>query len=211
MNTRYTLFNDTYVMYQLLEFIDESSIIAICKVSKKLNEICKNYIELEDDKRFEVNTTIYVDDYNILLRQYCLNNDVINIKKIIGMDLNLNYGLYGACEGGNMDVVKLMVEKGATWWDHGLFYACKGGNMDIIKLMIKKGANNWNNGLYSACEGGNMDIIKLMIEKAGANVNWNDGLYGACRGGHMDICKFMIENGATICRYCEESIEEHLS
>ncbi len=32
---------DTYVMYQLLDFIDESSIICLCKASKKLNEICK--------------------------------------------------------------------------------------------------------------------------------------------------------------------------
>ena len=34
-------FKDTYVMYQLLEFIDENSIICLCKASKKLNEICE--------------------------------------------------------------------------------------------------------------------------------------------------------------------------
>ena len=32
-------FKDTYVMYQPLEFIDENSIIALCKANKKLNEI----------------------------------------------------------------------------------------------------------------------------------------------------------------------------
>ena len=32
-------FKDTYVMYWLLEFVDESSIIGLCKASKKLNEI----------------------------------------------------------------------------------------------------------------------------------------------------------------------------
>ncbi len=32
-------FKDTYVMYQLLEFVDESGIITLCKATKKLNEI----------------------------------------------------------------------------------------------------------------------------------------------------------------------------
>ena len=52
--------------------------------------------------------------------------------------------------------------------------------MDIVKLMIKKGAKRWNWGLEGAYEGGNMDIIKLMIEKD-AN-EWNEGLCRACRG-----------------------------
>ena len=101
-------FNDTYVMYQLLEFIDESSIICLCKASKKLNEICKQYIELEDDKRFEIIVTESNHGDSMSLEIYCQNNDVIKIKKIIKMDIKLywNYGLDGACYGGNVDTVK---------------------------------------------------------------------------------------------------------
>ncbi len=107
-------FKDTYVMYQLLEFIDESGIIVLCKASKKLNEICKQYIEMEDDRRFEIGVTKnYLDD-NSLLRGYCEDNDIIKIRKIIGIDLNWNWGLSGACKGGHLDIVKLMIEKGAT-------------------------------------------------------------------------------------------------
>ena len=40
--------------------------------------------------------------------------------------------------------------------------ACQGGHMDIVNLMISKGANNWNFGLnYGACAGGHMDISKF--------------------------------------------------
>ena len=86
--------------------------------------------------------------------------------------------------------------------------ACRGGNMDIVKLMIEKGANHWNWGLRCACRGGHMDIVKLMIEK-GAD-DWNWGLWGACEGGHMDIVKLMIEKGANKCYNCNKSLKEHL-
>ncbi len=74
-------FNDTYVMYQLLEFIDESTIICLCKANKKLNEICKSYIEI-DDKRFESIVNFFY--------HYCKNNDLIKLTKIIKMNLHWN-------------------------------------------------------------------------------------------------------------------------
>ncbi len=175
-------FNDTYVMYQLLEFIDESSIIALCKVSKKLNEICKNYIKIEDDKRFEVNVTQNKYENRRLFEKYCKNNDVIKIRKMIKIDLYWDYRLDAACQGGHIDIVKFMIKKGANGWHLGLFYACFGGHIDIVKLMIEKGAQYWN---------------------------W--GLWGACKGGHINIIKFMIEKGAILCNYCGKSIEEHLN
>ncbi len=174
-------FNDTYVMYQLLEFIDESTIICLCKASKKLNKICKNYIELEDDKRFEVNITKNIHDNSRLLEIYCRNNDVIKIRKMMKMYLFWEWGLHGACQGGHIEIVKLMIEKGASQWNWALSYACVGGHMDIVKLMIDLGGDNWN---------------------------W--GLRRACTGGHIDIIKFLIEKGASWCNQCNKSVEEHL-
>ncbi len=201
-------FNDTYVMYQLLEFIDESSIIALCKASKKLNEICKQYIEMEDDKRFR-----FITINNASLEKYCIDNDVIKIRKLIKMDINFYWdrGLYGACRSGHLDIVKLMIEKGACDWSGGLHTACKYGHLDTVKLIIKKGARDWNRdwnwGLFYACRGGNIDIVKLMIEKGGNCWNW--GLNNACKGGHINIIKLMIEKGAYRCNYCNKSVEKH--
>ncbi len=77
-----------------------------------------------------------------------------------------------ACEGGHMELVQLMIEKGATNWDSGLKCACKGGHMEIVKLMIEKGANDWHKGFEGACKGGHMEIVKLMIEKGAKDWNW---------------------------------------
>ena len=193
---KYTLFKDTYVMYQLLEFIGGSGIIALCKASKKLNEICKQYIEMEDDKRFEV------IDWNGGLVSACSygHMDIVKlmIKKCADDKCLYGCGLYCACEDGHMDIIKLMIEKGADK-NFGLAGACWGGRIDIVKFMIKKGGDNWDNGLEGACESGNMDIVKLMIEK-GAD-NWNGGLWRACFGGNIDIINLMIEKGATECTF----------
>ncbi len=178
-------FKDTYVMYQLLEFVDESGIIVLCKASKKLNEICKQYIEIEDDKRFEVTEYKYYS--NNLLKKYCYNNDIIKIKKMIKMmKIDLDFS-----------------------WNWGLSSACRGGHIDMVKVMIDLGAGDVNWGLYCACRTGHMDIVKLMIEKCADDLNW--GLSGACRGGHIDIVRLMIEEGAYRCCFCDKSIEEHLS
>ena len=91
-------------------------------------------------------------------------------------DENWNYGLSGACRGGHMEIVLLMIEKGVVDnWDWGLRGACEGGHMRVVLLMIEKGATDWNWGLNYACYGGHMDTVLLMIEKGATD--WNRGVH----------------------------------
>jgi len=53
-----------------------------------------------------------------------------------------NYGLVKACQCGNIDLVNLMIEKGADDWNWGLECACRSGKRELADLMIEKGANN---------------------------------------------------------------------
>ena len=50
-------------------------------------------------------------------------------------------------------------------WNWGLFGACQGGNRELAELMIEKGANDWNGGLFGACRSGNRELADFMIEK----------------------------------------------
>ena len=49
-----------------------------------------------------------------------------------------------------MEIVKLMIENGANYWDQALMYACCGGHMSIVNFMIEKGANDRNSGFSYA-------------------------------------------------------------
>lgn len=116
------------------------------------------------------------------------------IEKVPMNDYNYNIGLNCGLQSGNMEIVRLMIKKGANNYINAIYFACLSGNIEIIQLMIEKGANGYNDGLTSACQTGNMEIAKLMIEK-GAN-NYNFGLTIASQKGNVKIVKSMIENGA---------------
>jgi len=81
------------------------------------------------------------------------------------------------------------------------------GNMDVMKLLIRKGAkvdakNNYAGvpALLLAAVNGKEEAVKLLVQ-AGANVNEtdNDGhtpLIEAAGKGHAQIVKFLLENHA---------------
>jgi len=152
--------------------------------------------------------------FHQLVKNSCSDNDTVEtlildgkIESLIKKNaiLNFNYCLGWACQSGNMDMVQLMIEKGANYWNNGLHGACRGGKMDMIQLMIDKGASDRNRGLEGACQSGDMDIVQLMIDKGASD--WNRGLEGACQSGNMDLVQLMIEKGATHCSYCNH--EKH--
>jgi Ankyrin repeats (3 copies)/Ankyrin repeat len=106
-----------------------------------------------------------------------------------------DFALYEAAEGGHMDIVKLMIEKGATSFDLAMVWAAEAGQMEIVNFMIEKGATEFNRGMAWAAGGGYMEIVKLMIEKGATNFDW--AITNAAKGGYMEIVKLMIEKGAT--------------
>ncbi|GAG91534.1 unnamed protein product, partial [marine sediment metagenome] len=105
-------------------------------------------------------------------------------------DVNIFNGAMGwAPLGGHINIVKLMIEKGATDFNLGMFKAAIGGHMDIVKLMIEKGAHNFNLAMEGAASEGHMDIVKLMIEKGATYFNLP--MKWAALGGHMDIVNYL--------------------
>lgn len=105
------------------------------------------------------------------------------------------------CQGGNVDVVQLMISKGIYDYNSGLDGACRGGHIDIVKMMLEKVNKEkmwgvgwqWNYAFTYACEGGNIDIVKMMIDR-GAHYFYN-GFVIACEKGYMDIVELLISKG----------------
>lgn len=106
-----------------------------------------------------------------------------------------------ACRTGKY--AEILLAKRASWeWDFGLAKACRSGQMDIIELVIFKGASCWTRGFKNACRCGHKQAMDLMLEKFTnewkhvPNVHasiYKAGIIGACRGGHVDIAKEIIE------------------
>jgi hypothetical protein len=182
-------------------------------------------------------------ELNYGLYNACKGGHIKIVKLMIEKGANdWNWGLSGACKRGHfasgnpfcakdikralleanarsthLEIVKLMIEKGANDWNWGLRNACYDGHLEIVNLMIEKGANDWNRGLINACQGGHLEIVNLMIEAGEASVsgankganNWNTGLYYACQIGHLEIVNLMIKKGATRCENCDNCMTTH--
>ncbi|KAF8832890.1 hypothetical protein HHX47_DHR1001693 [Lentinula edodes] len=88
-----------------------------------------------------------------------------------------------------------------------------GGNLDIVKFLVENGANvnahggDCGNALQTAICWGKVDIMKFLVEN-GANVNACGGEHGnalqaAVYLGRADIVKYLVEQGPGEYYNCE--------
>ena len=125
-------------------------------------------------------------------------------------------GLMIACERGDYEMAKLLLQNGAQvnandsdWVRTPLIYALIGKNRNIVKLLVDKGADvNWmehryrftTRPLFYAIRDGKKDVVELIV-RAGADVNakQSDGdtpFSLADRKGLEDIKKLLLARGA---------------
>ncbi|KAJ7287134.1 ankyrin repeat-containing domain protein [Mycena rebaudengoi] len=122
--------------------------------------------------------------------------------------------LIAASYYGYMDIVHLLIEKGANVnaqggeYGNALQAASSSGHESIVHLLIEKGENvnaqggSFGNALQAASSSGHESIVHLLIEK-GANVNAQGGRFGnalqaASYGGHESIVHLLIEKGENV-------------
>lgn len=134
----------------------------------------------------------------------------------------VNKPLAYAAAYGNLEIVKMIVEKGAdlngrvAYGDVPLIKAAENGNIDIIRYLLEKGADvNMPNSFgitpfigFCLDKDKDMDIVKLAYEKGGeinkSYINYTQNYYGkfnynalqfAVAKGRIEVIKFLIEKG----------------
>jgi ankyrin repeat protein len=86
----------------------------------------------------------------------------------------MNAALVHSCEGGHVDIVKMLVqipEHACDVFDEGaLIAACKRGHVDMVRFLLEEmnrimpGADIQNGeALFSACKGGHKEIVDLLV------------------------------------------------
>jgi ankyrin repeat protein len=108
---------------------------------------------------------------------------------------DLDNAMSSAADGGHIDIVKLMLGLGATHFDETMSSAAEGGHIDIVKLMLDSGATDFDETMSTAAEGGHIDIVNLMLGLGATN--FNRAMLLAAHGGHTSIVKLMLDAGAT--------------
>lgn len=138
------------------------------------------------------------------------NPELVNTKG----DLQGEMPIHWAATQGKLDIVKLLIEKGADlnvfniYGDSPLHGASQRGFASIVDLLIKKGADldaeslsSQHSAINYAAMGGHIDVVNLLLEK-GANIEiktqGSTALHLAARGGHRNIVELLINNGLDV-------------
>ena len=142
-----------------------------------------------------------------------------------GPSHDLTTPLHLACQKGKVDVVRLLLDKGAAV-DRAdkdgatpLWIACCKGHVDVVRLLLDKGAvvhtqNHSPSSSPPQLVGGVTDFVRKLIighsnNTGGAEVDrtdWADKtpLWGACFEGHIDVVRLLLEKGAVLDRAMED-------
>jgi ankyrin repeat protein len=80
----------------------------------------------------------------------------------------------------------LLLEWDGSYINDGMQYAAEGGHTDIVRLLIENGATDFKSVVIAAAENGHIAIIKLFKEW---NVidDMHVVLFSASRYGHTDV------------------------
>ena len=122
---------------------------------------------------------------NVELVELIINSD--NYEQIRKKDKDGNTSLHHACYYGNIDVVRLFIDK------------------SIANNTLSQDINEINNDgctvLMYAVLGGHVDICKLILEIDKNNINIFDDTYCsaltlACRNNYIDIVELLLDNGS---------------
>lgn len=109
---------------------------------------------------------------------------------------DLNEGLVGACLGGYVKILELMIASGACAWNRGLKSACGGGQLEIAKMMVSRGAHYFDEGLRIAYSGQysngypHLKLVEFMIDQGATN--FDQCLHYACSEGYVELAKIII-------------------
>lgn len=150
-------------------------------------------------------------EYNIIKVNSLLKNNIyLNLKY-----KQINKLLFQACETGYLEIIKLLIKKGANvnFYNNRLkrtllHYACLYNHYEIIKFLIQKGVNincediHNDTPLHVACCKADLNIVKLLIEKGACiykkNLFGETPLHTSSFHSRIEITKYLIEMGAEI-------------
>ncbi|KAL4792826.1 ankyrin repeat-containing domain protein [Aspergillus venezuelensis] len=117
--------------------------------------------------------------------------------------------LWAAALMGHLDIVKLLLDHGATDVDFALMSASRGGQLDVMRFLIEETNANRNAGddgtfygtaVQAASLGGHIEALELLVN-AGFHDSeeygyFESGLVAAACNGHDKIVQFHLDRGS---------------
>jgi hypothetical protein len=107
-------------------------------------------------------------------------------------------GVCLALQNGHIDVVKILLEGGATNYNTVLYHAIRYNNISLLVYMITRWSSecNWDLAIRVAVAPTCMPIIHMLIDYEVCD--WDTVIFMASREGNLDMIDMALHNGARI-------------
>jgi hypothetical protein len=110
-------------------------------------------------------------------------------------DADVSGGARHAYTGGHLHVVTHLLPRIKDMTDsESMRRACEGGNLGIVKLLVQHGNTHWRIGMPEAIYHGNLEMIEYLAARG--DHDWDGCLVEATRGGHLRVVQYCISHGA---------------
>ena len=150
-----------------------------------------------------------------LLQVASLNGYYKIAKHLLDSGADVNHGdfyissLYFACDNGNFDIVKLLLDHDALIHSRDLRVACEYNHLEVVSLLLARGANvnaqcgvHGNTPLTAALREGHLEITSLLLDRgADVNAQERDGdtpLIIAVDKGHLEFARLLLDRRAVV-------------
>jgi len=178
-------------------------------MNEKIREKCKEYEKKKSYRDFDSN----LKDFHIYCAGMYGDLDIIKEMMLEG-SYNVHYGFYGACRGGSLEIVKLLISPSVDFVD-GIKSACIYGHIEIINFLFSEETlhNNLNYyyevgikeflnyGMRNSCYGRQIEVLKLLIDKGADDFNSSMHYDSPCETDDYELCskivEILINHGAT--------------
>lgn len=148
---------------------------------------------------------------------------LLDIGSNTGQDFYHRYPIIEAASNGHVEIVKLLIEKGAVIDprdNEPLRLASKHGHLEVVKLLLKNGANMYSPSqiigvfegdvLTNACERGHIEIARFLLD-SGVNIHTDDDAALRYSYQHIEVIKLLLERGADIHARLDQVLEHTCS
>lgn len=136
-----------------------------------------------------------VEDFNTILINACANGNSAIVKLMLENGAKcIGPASFIACKNNHIEVVSILICQLKMDYMYGMYGACEGGNLNMFKIMFKELGSAMKvtmDIMYHAYRGGNSDIIKILLEQP--NLNRDVCMYGACRSGNLDVVTTLLK------------------
>jgi uncharacterized protein YnzC (UPF0291/DUF896 family) len=172
------------------------------------NEMFENYIDDKDWLKIISmvnNGFVYKSSKTIDEKDIFPFLDLIKKQKASVKGLERFIGFFKACEDGDLEIVKLLIENGADVTaedNYAIRRASQNGHLEVVKYLIDNGADvtaEDNYAIRTASQEGHLETVKYLIEN-GADVTAknNYAIRWASANGHLEVVKYLIDNGVDV-------------